>query len=86
LFQAPALIAVLYVCDGDKCVVYGLTHRQNFLTTSVRVRTFLNNAQRRAVSLRRLIFRSSLTDDLIDWNSGVSVRPYVHKKFFPISI
>jgi len=32
------------------------------------------------------IFRSSanhrLGDDLVDWNSGVSVRPYVHKKFF----
>ena len=26
--------------------------------------------------------RSSLTDDLVDWNSGVSVRPYVHRKFF----
>ena len=23
-----------------------------------------------------------LGDDLVDWNSGVSVRPYVHKKFF----
>jgi len=23
-----------------------------------------------------------LRDDLVDWNSGVSVRPYVHKKFF----
>ena len=33
-----------------------------------------------------LFFRSSPTDDLVDWNSGVSVRPsvrpYVHKKFF----
>jgi len=26
-------------------------------------------------------FRSSLGDDLIDWNSGVSVCLYVHKKF-----
>ena len=23
-----------------------------------------------------------LGDDLVDWNSCVSVRPYVHKKFF----
>ena len=23
-----------------------------------------------------------LGDDLVDWNSGVSFRPYVHKKFF----
>ena len=38
---------------------------------------------------RFLIFRSSPGDDLVDWNSGVSVRPsirpYVHK-VFPISI
>ena len=27
------------------------------------------------------IFRSSPGDDLVDWNSGVSVHPYVHKKF-----
>ena len=26
-----------------------------------------------------------LSDDLVDWHSGVSVRPYVHK-VFPISI
>ena len=36
------------------------------------------------------IFRSSPGDDLIDWNSGVSVHTsvhlYVHKKFFLISI
>jgi len=33
------------------------------------------------------IFRSLSTDDLVDWNSGVSVRPYVHpQKVFPISI
>jgi len=29
------------------------------------------------------IIRSSPGDDLVDWNSRVSVRPYVHKKFFP---
>ena len=30
------------------------------------------------------IFRSSLTDVLVDWNTrvSISVRPYVHKKFF----
>ena len=27
-------------------------------------------------------FRSSPGDDLVDWNSGVSIRPYVHKNFF----
>jgi len=26
--------------------------------------------------------RIRLRDDLVDWNSGVSVRPYVHKKLF----
>jgi len=29
-----------------------------------------------------LIFRSSPGDDLVDWNSDVSVPPYIHKKFF----
>jgi len=32
------------------------------------------------VCLLHSIFRSSSSDDLVDWNSGVSVRPCVHKK------
>jgi len=28
------------------------------------------------------IFRSSPGNELVDWNSGVSIRPYVHKFFF----
>jgi len=36
---------------------------------------------------RDVIIRSSPTDDLVDWNSSVSVRPSVHpQKVFPISI
>ena len=37
-------------------------------------------------STKTPVFRSSPGDDLVDWNSGVSVRPYVrpyvHKNFF----
>jgi len=44
------------------------------LTVDVRFKRFLGEL---------LIFRSSPTDDLVDWNSGVSVlSPYVHKKCF----
>ena len=36
--------------------------------------------------VERLIFRSLPGDDLIDWNSGVSVRTYVHKSFSDFDI
>ena len=38
------------------------------------------------ILVKLFIFKSSPTDDLVDWNSGVSVRTsvrtYIHKKFF----
>ena len=36
----------------------------------------------RAITLSLTFLGHRLGDDLVDWNSGVSVRPYVHKKFF----
>jgi len=36
------------------------------------------------LSVLSVIFRSSPTDDLVDWNSGVSVRPYVRMSVHPL--
>jgi len=93
LFLSLAVEALQGKCVKTRCLQEGRSLGAKISGEMVAPSQYIDTTRKAidcATTLPLTVFRSSPTDDLVDWNSGVSVRlyvrtsvrPYVHKKFF----